>query len=57
MTAMLDDKSATKDTVHNLLVALYLFPKIHECTTIAVSTFRTDAKWTNSRADNPVPVD
>ena len=50
ITAMLDDESATKDTIHNVLVALYLFPKFHECTTntsrvIAVSTFRTDGKW------------
>ena len=36
MTAMFDDKAATKDTVHNLLVALYLFPKFHECLTYNV---------------------
>ena len=33
MTAMLDNESATKDTVQNLLVVHYLFPKFHECLT------------------------
>ena len=30
---MLDDKSTIKDTLHYLLVAIYLFPKFHECLT------------------------
>ena len=30
MAAKFKDQSATKDTVHNLVVVHYLFPKFHE---------------------------
>ena len=62
MAAKFEEKSATKDTVHNVLVALYLFPKFHECTNnisqvIALLTFRTDGR-TEGRTEgrNPVAV-
>ena len=54
---MLDDKLTIKDTLHYLFVALYLFPKFHECLTntfwfIAGFSLLGNSRWPPSSKIN-----